>query len=50
MLVFAADENVGTMRTEFFCVPFSRRHSKDFSSTVRNGPIVLRYNENTIEH
>ena len=50
MLIFAADENACPMRTDFFRVPFSRRHSKDFSSAVCNGPIVLRYNEDTIEH
>jgi len=50
MLVFATDENACPVRTDFFCVPISRRHSKDFSSTVCNGPIVLRYNEDTIEH
>ena len=50
MLVFAADENACPVRTDFFGVPISRRHSKDFSSTVCNGPIILRYNEDTIEH
>jgi hypothetical protein len=48
--VFAADENACPMQTDFFRVPFSRRHSKDFSSAVCNRLIALRNNEDTIEH
>jgi hypothetical protein len=50
MLVFAADENACPMRTDFFRVPFSRRHSKDFSSAICNRLIALRNNEDTVEH
>src|SRR5215469_9874948 len=49
-LIFATDENACAVRPNLLGVRFAAGHRKDVTSTICDGLIALRYNEDAIEH